>query len=106
MPTHSVNTLLLGIKGTSNPCRYVILRDDIGQKKHFTRYFWAYALFDMCHLYQRCLINESTNSTSFPSCRFRCQRSVSYPTPAYYAHLLADRGRMLADQFTRKYLVK
>ena len=28
----------------------------------------------------------------------RCTRSVSYCPPAYYAHLVADRGRVLLDR--------
>lgn len=28
----------------------------------------------------------------------RCTRSVSYCPPAYYAHLVADRGRILLDR--------
>lgn len=45
--------LYVGIKGTSNPCRYFILRDDIGADLRLTTYYWAYAMFDMCHMYQR-----------------------------------------------------
>nr|AGH55731.1 argonaute B2 [Brachionus calyciflorus] len=61
----------VGIQGTSRPCHYYVLHDDnefsMNQLQILSHY--------LCHLYAR------------------CPRSVSYPAPAYYAHLAAFRGR-------------
>lgn len=60
-----------GIQGTSKPTHYRVLWDDndltINQLQCFSYY--------LCHLYAR------------------CTRSVSIPTPAYYAHWAAYRGK-------------
>merc|ERR1712240_864215 len=60
-----------GIQGTSRPCHYHVLWDDSG----FTADELEVLSYYLCHLYSR------------------CTRSVSYPTPTYYAHLVADRAR-------------
>ena len=59
------------IKGTSRPCRYFILHDDNDFSSDQIQSLSHY----LCHIYSR------------------CPRSVSYPAPAYYAHLAAFRCR-------------
>jgi len=60
-----------GIQGTSRPCHYHVLWDD----NNFHADDLELLAYYLCHLYSR------------------CTRSVSYPTPTYYAHLVADRAR-------------
>lgn len=83
-----------GIKGTSHPARYVVVKDDLkdtdpklkamqGQELLKT---YAHFLFQLAHLYGR------------------CQRSVSVPAPVYYATLLAERGRLHISDIAQKYL--
>eukprot|EP00092_Neocalanus_flemingeri_P072437 GFUD01089177.1.p1 GENE.GFUD01089177.1~~GFUD01089177.1.p1 ORF type:complete len:635 (+),score=195.98 GFUD01089177.1:285-1907(+) len=60
-----------GIQGTSRPCHYQVLWDD----NNMTADELEVLAYYLCHLYSR------------------CSRSVSYPTPTYYAHLVADRAR-------------
>jgi len=60
-----------GIQGTSRPCHYQVLWDDSNMSADELETLAYY----LCHLYSR------------------CTRSVSYPTPTYYAHLVADRAR-------------
>jgi len=60
-----------GIQGTSRPCHYHVLWDDSNLSADELETLAYY----LCHLYSR------------------CTRSVSYPTPTYYAHLVADRAR-------------
>jgi len=82
-----------GIKGTSHPCRYIIVVDEFKneipalakllQRDRMKKY--AHAMYQMCHLYGR------------------CQRAVSVPAPIFYAHLLADRARIHADKICRKF---
>jgi eukaryotic translation initiation factor 2C len=64
-----------GLKGTSKPTHYHVLFDEnkFGVDK-LTELTYA-----LCHIYQR------------------CTRSVSYPAPAYYAHLAAYRSRLYTD---------
>jgi eukaryotic translation initiation factor 2C len=61
------------IQGTSKPCRYTLLYDELGIKMselqlltYWTTYLYA-----------------------------RCNKSVSYATPAYYAHWASKRGKEL-----------
>lgn len=61
------------IKGTARPTRYHAVCND-GNLKHDEVEQLTYYL---CHLYSRCM------------------RSVSYPTPTYYAHLACLRARSL-----------
>jgi len=60
-----------GIQGTSRPTKYHLLSDD----SDFTADELQRMTYFLCHLYAR------------------CERSVSYPAPTYYAHLAAFRGR-------------
>merc|ERR1712121_373224 len=60
-----------GIQGTSKPCHYQVLWDD----SNFSADELEVLSYYLCHLYSR------------------CTRAVSYPTPTYYAHLVADRAR-------------
>jgi len=60
-----------GIQGTSRPCHYHVLWDD----SNLTADELETMAYYLCHLYSR------------------CTRSVSYPTPTYYSHLVADRAR-------------
>ncbi|XP_050691117.1 protein argonaute-2-like [Eriocheir sinensis] len=61
-----------GIIGTSRPTHYHVLWDDSDLSMEMLQNL-TYA---MCHLYSR------------------CTRSVSIPTPAYYAHLVAFRAKL------------
>jgi eukaryotic translation initiation factor 2C len=61
----------VGIQGTSRPCRYFVLHDENNFDMNKIQLLSHY----LCHIYSR------------------CPRSVSYPAPAYYAHLAAFRGR-------------
>merc|ERR1719435_778210 len=60
-----------GIQGTSRPYHYQVLWDD----SDFSADELEVLSYYLCHLYSR------------------CTRAVSYPTPTYYAHLVADRAR-------------
>jgi len=60
-----------GIQGTSRPCHYHLLWDD----SNFSANELETLTYYLCHLYSR------------------CTRAVSYPTPTYYAHLVAERAR-------------
>ncbi|XP_020617491.1 protein argonaute-2-like isoform X2 [Orbicella faveolata] len=60
-----------GIQGTSRPTHYHVLYDD----NAFTADGLQQLTYQLCHLYAR------------------CNRSVSMPAPAYYAHLVAFRAR-------------
>lgn len=60
-----------GVQGTSRPSHYHVLWDDNG----FTADDLQCLTYQLCHTY------------------VRCTRSVSYPAPAYYAHLVAFRAR-------------
>lgn len=91
MPLPYPNFYLLthaGIKGTSHPARYVVLRDEfkdtVVRKTDRERLeFYAHLIFQLAHLYGR------------------CQRSVSVPAPVYYATLLAERGRAHISEICR-----
>lgn len=63
----------LAVLGTSKPCKYSLIHDEIGLKLSELELltYWT------THLY------------------CRCTRSVSYATPAYYAHWAARRGKAL-----------
>eukprot|EP00914_Ancora_sagittata_P028916 GHVO01057057.1.p1 GENE.GHVO01057057.1~~GHVO01057057.1.p1 ORF type:complete len:324 (-),score=38.31 GHVO01057057.1:75-1046(-) len=70
-----------GIKGTSHPARYFILRNDMGiQEEHISHF-----CHELCYLYGR------------------CQRAVSYPNATYYAHWLAERGKVLVQDMLTDY---
>lgn len=58
-------------QGTSKPCHYYVIHDDVGYSADDLQEI----TYELCHL--------------FP----RCNRSVSYPAPAYCAHLAAFRAR-------------
>ena len=59
------------VQGTSRPSHYHVLWDD----NDFTADELQCLTYQLCHTY------------------VRCTRSVSYPAPAYYAHLVAFRAR-------------
>jgi len=69
-----------GIQGTSKPCHYYILYDD----NDFPVDDLQALSYQLCHL--------------FP----RCNRSVSYPAPAYCAHLAAFRARYILQDWEDK----
>lgn len=73
MPTilHLVPTIIVTLQGTSRPSHYHVLWDD----NEFTADQLQCLTYQLCHTY------------------VRCTRSVSYPAPAYYAHLVAFRAR-------------
>ena len=60
-----------GIQGTSRPTHYHLLSDDNDLSADELQKI----TYHLCHLYSR------------------CERSVSYPAPTYYAHLAAFRAR-------------
>lgn len=59
------------IQGVTKPTKYCILLDESG----FHADDLQAITYDLCHLFTR------------------CNRSVSYPAPTYYAHLVAARGK-------------
>ena len=61
------------IQGTSRPCHYRVLWDD----SEFTANALQHFSYQLCHIF------------------WRCNRSVSYPAPTYYAHHDAAHARML-----------
>merc|ERR1719318_2202949 len=64
-----------GIQGTTKPTSYHLLWDDANMTSdHIIR-----MTYYLCHVYAR------------------CERSVSYPAPTYYAHLAAFRARIHHD---------
>ncbi|XP_025802711.1 protein argonaute 18-like [Panicum hallii] len=65
-----------GIKGTSRPTHYHVLRDD----NKFTADGLQSLTYNLCYLYSS------------------CTRSVSIAPPAYYAHKLAFRARFYVNQ--------
>ena len=75
-----VCAILLPLQGTSKPCHYYILYDD----NDFPVDDLQALSYQLCHL--------------FP----RCNRSVSYPAPAYCAHLAAFRARYILQDWEDK----
>jgi len=71
-----------GIQGTSRPCHYHVLWDDMKMTADDLEIMAYY----LCHLYTR------------------CTRSVSYPAPTYYSHLAADRARIHYDQLVEVFM--
>ncbi|XP_065361713.1 protein argonaute-2 [Calliphora vicina] len=63
------------IQGTARPTRYNVILDD----SKFDINLLQKLTYNLCHL--------------FP----RCNRAVSYPAPAYLAHLVAFRGRVYLE---------
>jgi eukaryotic translation initiation factor 2C len=63
----------VAIQGTNKACKYSLIHDEIG----FTIPNLQMLAYRTCYLYSR------------------CNRSVSYATPAYYAHHAATRGKTL-----------
>lgn len=61
------------IQGTSRPCHYHVLWDD----SDFSANDLQELSYQLCHVF------------------WRCNRSVSYPAPTYYAHRAAFHARML-----------
>lgn len=59
------------IQGVARPTKYCILYDDSNIAPDDLQGL----TYDLCHLFSR------------------CNRTVSYPAPTYYAHLVAARGR-------------
>ncbi|RYH17970.1 hypothetical protein EON65_27870 [archaeon] len=63
----------VSIQGTAKPCKYSLIYDEIGFK-----------------------LSELELLTYWTTyCYARCNRSVSYATPAYYAHWASQRGKEL-----------
>ncbi len=67
-------------QGTSKPTGYHKLWDDNNLSPDATQQMTYF----LCHLYAR------------------CERSVSYPAPTYYAHLAAFRARVHHDALLHK----
>lgn len=63
------------IQGVSKPAKYCILLDEGNHTMDELQTF----TYDLCHLFTR------------------CNRTVSYPAPTYYAHLVAYRGRVYLE---------
>jgi len=68
-----------GIQGTSRPTHYHLLWDDSKMSSDELQTLTYY----LCYLFTR------------------CTRSVSYPAPCYYSHLVAFRGRQYYDELLR-----
>lgn len=65
----------VSVQGTARPTRYNVIEDDANVNIDVLQSL----TYNMCHM--------------FP----RCNRSVSYPAPAYLAHLVAFRGRVYLE---------
>ena len=76
-----------GIQGTSRPCHYHVLWDD----SDFSADELEVLSYYLCHLYSRCTRFDQQHCSIDLNCSL--YRAVSYPTPTYYAHLVADRAR-------------
>ena len=63
----------VAIQGTVKPCKYTLIYDEIGMLLAEAELLSYWLCYTYC----------------------RCNRSVSYPTPAYYAHWAAKRARIL-----------
>lgn len=63
------------IQGVAKPTKYCILLDEANHKIDDLQGL----TYNLCHLFSR------------------CNRSVSYPAPTYYAHLAAYRGRVYIE---------
>lgn len=63
------------IQGVAKPTKYCVLHDDC----NFTSDDLQALTYSLCHMFAR------------------CNRSVSYPAPTYYAHLAAYRGRVYIE---------
>lgn len=63
------------IQGVAKPTKYCILLDEAGHSIDDLQGL----SYNLCHLFSR------------------CNRSVSYPAPTYYAHLAAYRGRVYIE---------
>lgn len=63
------------IQGVAKPTKYCLLRDDANMSINDLETF----TYNLCHLFTR------------------CNRTVSYPAPTYYAHLAAYRGRVYIE---------
>lgn len=85
----------IAIQGTSKPCKYSLIYDEIGFKvASMTIYlFFFYCMYDGCHVLQMSELELLTYWLTYLYCR--CTKSVSYATPAYYAHWAARRGKVL-----------
>ena len=68
------------IQGTSRPCHYYVLWDDNNLSADDIQKL----SYQLCHVF------------------FRCNRSVSYPAPAYYAHHAAFHARALLQDWEDK----
>lgn len=64
----------IAIQGTAKPCKYSLIYDEIGFKVSELELMTYWITYLYC----------------------RCNRSVSYATPAYYAHWASIRGKTLA----------
>lgn len=69
----------LAVLGTSKPCKYTLIYDEIGIKMQELELLTHWTT----HLYMR------------------CTRAVGYATPAYYAHWAARRGKALLQAGVR-----
>lgn len=63
------------IQGVAKPTKYCLLKDDMNMSMDDLEAL----TYHLCHLFTR------------------CNRSVSYPAPTYYAHLAAYRGRVYIE---------
>lgn len=75
---HFINVLCnLRLQGTARPTKYKVLHDDANMSEDEIEELTYY----LCHLFSR------------------CNRSVSYPAPTYYAHLAAFRAKHYIDGY-------
>lgn len=74
----------MGIQGTSRPTHYHLLWDD----SKFSSDQLQILTYYLCYLFTR------------------CTRSVSYPAPCYYSHLVAFRGRQYYDGLSASLMTK
>ena len=72
-----------GIQGTTKPTNYHLLWDDCPMVAGYQDSLIKMTYY-LCHAYAR------------------CERSVSYPAPTYYAHLVAFRARVHHDHILQR----
>jgi hypothetical protein len=83
----------VSLQGTAKPCRYSLIHDEINFKVIMLIEIHVVTDPSCFCCYQLAELELLTYWTTYLYCR--CNKSVSYAAPAYYAHWAAKRGRAL-----------